>query len=232
MNIKEKKVTCFIASMRGTNSREYEVLSPFLQELKISNKVELIMANQIILNHCCGCCQCFECGVCPQDNLDDMGEIKRKLIESDIIIISSPVYIHHISGIMKDFIDRIAYWSHVFELLAKRIIVCSATETTGNEYVIAYIKKVFQTFGGYVVGEISINKFINDYSNSFSETVNNIKLSYEFPDKCKTSSFQEGQFATLKDKHLNGGNTYEAIEWFTRGYLNYDSMYDLLRNKL
>lgn len=60
---------------------------------------------------CQGCQMCFEQGGCPQT--DDMHTIKGKMLNSQIIVLSSPVYFHNVTGATKDFLDRVSFFSHV-----------------------------------------------------------------------------------------------------------------------
>lgn len=232
MKIQNKNIVCFIASMRGKKSKEYEILSNLLKKFDVSNRIEVITAEQVSINHCKGCCNCFVQGGCPQDEQDSMKDIKKKLLDADIIIISSPVYLHHISGIMKDFIDRIAYWSHIFQLIGKRVIVCSCTDTSGNEYVISYLKKAFQSFGGYVAGEILMDALTDGYEQRLNDVMSNIVKSYKYPDNCKTTSFQDEIFYTFKKAFQKNQNMQEAKVWKEKGLLNFDSMSELLTYKL
>lgn len=161
-----------------------------------------------------------------------MGNIKKQLLAADIIIMSSPVYLHHISGVMKDFIDRIAYWSHIFNLIGKRIIVCSSTDTSGNEYVISYLKKAFQSFGCYVVGEMLMDTATDEYEQMFNNILKNITWSYKYPESCKTTPFQDEIFYTFKKSYQRNSNTQEAKVWHEGGFMKFDSMSDLLTYKL
>ena len=43
-------------------------------------------------------------GVCPLK--DDVKEIQDKILEADGIVYASPIYVGHISGLLKNFIDR------------------------------------------------------------------------------------------------------------------------------
>lgn len=38
----------------------------------------------------------------------------------------SPVYMHNVSSGMKNFLDRIAYWSHIFALRGKNAMVIAS----------------------------------------------------------------------------------------------------------
>lgn len=59
------------------------------------------------INYCTGCGICFTNGhnTCSQN--DDMAEILEKMIETDVIVMATPVYFYTMNGQMKTFIDRV-----------------------------------------------------------------------------------------------------------------------------
>ena len=58
------------------------------------------------LPYCVGCLNCVKKGIefCPHK--DQTVEMEEKMLEADLIIISTPVYILHMSGQLKTFIDH------------------------------------------------------------------------------------------------------------------------------
>uniref|UniRef100_UPI003F571E12 flavodoxin family protein n=1 Tax=Lactobacillus acidophilus TaxID=1579 RepID=UPI003F571E12 len=79
-----------------------------------------------------------------QDNLDDtdpMKIIKKDILNSQIIILGSPVYFHNVSGNMKNFIDQLSYMTHLFPLIERKvtgvIVVCGSYY--GSDEVVKYL---------------------------------------------------------------------------------------------
>lgn len=66
--------------------------------------VAKIYAYGLHFSPCDNCGKCRKSGLCPVD--DDMRGIYPLLLESDIIIISSPVYFMSIPGQLKEVVDR------------------------------------------------------------------------------------------------------------------------------
>jgi multimeric flavodoxin WrbA len=64
------------------------------------------------LKPCLGCHLCVIKGeaFCPLN--DDLQRIIEKIETSDGVILSTPVYTNHVSGLMKSFLDRLAYLWH------------------------------------------------------------------------------------------------------------------------
>lgn len=58
---------------------------------------------------CCGCTNCFVKGEehCPHH--DKIAPITKAIIEADLIILDSPVYVYHASGSLKALLDHYGY---------------------------------------------------------------------------------------------------------------------------
>lgn len=229
------KVFVLIGSMRGEKSEEFHVIKSFLQDKEFNNAIiDYIFVNKVKIENCLGCCKCFETGLCPLQEKDDMGIIKQKLLDADLIIISSPVYLHHISGATKTLLDRISYWAHIFGLIGKRTVVCSSTAVSGNEYVISYLKKAMTAFGCYIVGEITSYKMqtSEELNENFRKIVNCLIESINNPANSKPTSFQNELFYTLKSTYSKDSNSYEANYWKKNDLFKYYSFDEFLHDKL
>lgn len=73
------------------------------------HKVEKIFVADKKINYCKACYACKKTGICAIK--DDMGEILQKMLNSDVIVLSSPVYFYSICAQLKALIDRtVARW--------------------------------------------------------------------------------------------------------------------------
>ncbi len=85
---------------------------------------KLIVLADKSINYCIGCNACI-------NNLetycmieDDMQEIYKAILDSDKIIIATPIYMNHITGILKNVIDRFnPFCSHEELLKGKSFIL-------------------------------------------------------------------------------------------------------------
>ena len=69
------------------------------------NKVEKIFLKDKKISYCTGCGTCIDrAGKCSQK--DDMAEVLDKMVEADVIVMSTPVYFYTMCGQMKTLIDR------------------------------------------------------------------------------------------------------------------------------
>ena len=101
-----KQVLIISASPRKRGNSDL-LCDQFMKGAKGSgHKVEKIFLGEKKIEYCTGCGSCADTHECVQD--DDMGEILEKLVQSDVIVLATPVYFYTMNGQMKTFIDRIA----------------------------------------------------------------------------------------------------------------------------
>ena len=111
------KIFSFAASCAGERSHT-AAFSDILAEAFIERaardgetvEYERMTGAEVRVDYCRSCLSCFLKGFCPLDRSDDMGMLKRKMLEADILFFGTPVYLWQMSGIAKSVIDRISYW--------------------------------------------------------------------------------------------------------------------------
>ncbi len=81
--------------------------------LEAGNEVEKIFVAEKKIHPCTGCYFCADHeGQCAYK--DDMAEILQKLIDCDVLVLSSPVYFYSICAQLKAVIDRtVARWTEI-----------------------------------------------------------------------------------------------------------------------
>ena len=75
---------------------------------KINEKIdgsELIVLREKNLEYCRGCLACHKIDHCIIN--DDINSIIKKIIESDLIVFGVPNYFDNVSGLFKNFMDRL-----------------------------------------------------------------------------------------------------------------------------
>lgn len=104
--------------------------------LESGNEVEKIRVAEKNITYCRACYACKENGVCVIK--DDMAELLQKMIDADVIVLSSPVYFYSIDAQLKAVIDRtVARWLEVKDKEFYYIVTAAdeekeAAETTIN----------------------------------------------------------------------------------------------------
>ena len=77
--------------------------------IEAGNEVEKVFVAGKNIGYCKACYACKDTGVCVIK--DDMAEVLQKMLDADVIVLSSPVYFYSISAQLKAVIDRtVARW--------------------------------------------------------------------------------------------------------------------------
>jgi len=148
-------------------------------ELGVST--ELILLREKRIEFCDGCLSCDSTGKCKIR--DDMQLIYPKFEEADLIIFGSPNYFSNISGMMKNFVDRLNPCYTNKSLNEKKMVVV----TVGQENNSDSIKKVISNF------EIVANSFRLSFVGNLYLTAKNLQDIENDPDKIKKiDEFTEG----------------------------------------
>lgn len=102
------KITVFNGSPRHRESNTHFMLKEFLKGVKDAGaKFENIFLVKKEIRPCLGCFDCWfkTPGKCIIK--DDMDELLSKFLSSDIVVFATPIYIDNLTGIMKNFMDRL-----------------------------------------------------------------------------------------------------------------------------
>ena len=105
--------------------------------LEAGNTVEKIRVAEKKIGYCSACYYCVQSGgVCARK--DDMAEILQKLIDADVIVLSSPVYFYSIDAQLKAVIDRsVARWTEIKNKEFYYIVTCADNAKASQETTIA-----------------------------------------------------------------------------------------------
>lgn len=106
--IKKMKITAINGSPRGLNSTTNIMIEEFLSGAREAGaQTENIILCEKKIQDCLGCFSCWSKtpGKCVIK--DDMAELFEMIMSSDITVFASPVYVGGVTGIMKNFIDRL-----------------------------------------------------------------------------------------------------------------------------
>lgn len=106
------------------------------------NEVEKIRVAEKKIGFCSACYYCRTSGgVCAKK--DDMSEVLQKMIDADVIVLSSPVYFYSIDAQLKAVIDRtVARWTEVKNKAFYYIVTCADDDRASQE-------RTLECFRGY-----------------------------------------------------------------------------------
>ncbi|MBC8264333.1 MAG: NAD(P)H-dependent oxidoreductase [Anaerolineales bacterium] len=102
------KVLALNGSPRMKASSTYHMFKPFLEGMEAAGaETEVIHIRRLHLEPCIGCYTCWARtpGVCIHE--DGMAGVLEKFNHADMVIFGTPLYHFTMSGVMKDFIDRL-----------------------------------------------------------------------------------------------------------------------------
>ena len=117
---------------------------------------KLIMLGELDLKPCRGCYACIARGAekCPLK--DDRDLVVNEMLAADGVIFASPVYVNHISGLMKSFFDRIGYESHRPRFSGKQAMVMAVCGGFGADKAAGYMSDILGTFGYNVASSLEL----------------------------------------------------------------------------
>jgi multimeric flavodoxin WrbA len=119
------------------------------------------------LPYCAGCLNCVNKGIEYCSHSDITLSMRDKMLEADLIIIAVPVYILHMSGQLKTFIDHFPsiFLMHRPEKLMfnKQLIIVATAAGPVCRQTLKEIKECFTYFGVSKIYELGIGVHAKDF---------------------------------------------------------------------
>lgn len=226
------KVTAFVGSARKKHT--YNAAKTFLRELQSLGKIEyeIVRLNEYNLKICKGCKMCFDKGenLCPLK--DDIDKLINKMINSDGIIFASPNYSFQVSGLMKVFLDRIAFFLHRPQFFGKTYTSIVAQGVFGGSKIVKYLSRIGDGLGCNVIKGCCIktlepiskkqedknHKTIQNLSENFYSQL--IKKEYPAPSILKLMIFRmtRSKIKMNLNADYKDYRYYKDIGWFDSSY--------------
>ncbi len=101
------KILAINGSPRGAKGNTERILQPFLDGARdVGAETEVVYLKSKKIKACRGCLGCWAKtpGVCVHK--DDMPALLEKMRASRVVVFATPLYVFSVSGLMKDFMDR------------------------------------------------------------------------------------------------------------------------------
>ena len=225
-----KVFVCTGASLDRDSTTDF-VVQRYLRYLEKYTNKELDVYYANLINHnvayCNGSLEPFITGKTQED--DDMLILEKEILRSDLIIIASPVYANNVSGSIKNFIDRIAHWTHLFRLVGKYGVVFSVTSNSGGNDVADYLENILSSMGVSVIcKDIFVTSLVN------REVIDNIlQVDVKFSvqeisdNKYKFTNDQEKNFKKYQTLYKKGIGFLNELEfWEKNGLFKVRSLSD------
>lgn len=114
---------------------------------------EHINLGNLNVKFCRGCRICFDKGeaLCPLK--DEVLNVRDKITEADGIILASPVYVEDVNGIMKNWIDRMAFNNHRPAFAGKSAVVLTTSGVGSSNHALKTMKSALMAWGFSISAE-------------------------------------------------------------------------------
>lgn len=123
------------------------------------NTTDTIFLHGLNIKPCQACMSCKKTGKCIID--DDMQKVYTQILESDCLVLGTPIYWLGATAQMKTFLDRwyalldANYKTKLKGKSAVLIAVCGAPETSMTDFTIQTFEKIFSFIGIELKGKIT-----------------------------------------------------------------------------
>lgn len=185
------------------------------------------------IKYCLGCCNCFNYGRCILDEHDKFYEVREKILNSDLIIIGTPIYMNNITGSMKSFLDRLSYWAHTMMARGCPTIIVISSGNNGIDEVSRYLFNILSFLGMNIIGLLQIKNYerFNDKQEILISNITNRYKQIVKESTKRTNSYLEECFKKFYFIYKNSeGNNFEMNYWKDIFKKNYKSYYNLIND--
>lgn len=205
--------------------------------------VEFKYPQDLNIKPCQGCNQCFLKTECVNDS--GMEELQEKILDADVFIIASPVYLHYFTADLKLILEKCSWWAHTLRLQGKPVVVLSTCDTNGHTSVIKPLSKIMTFMGGNVIAcanaaripeQIDNEMWLDDISNKIVAKI--IEYAYKTP---QSNTEIEKLFPLMKETALQQKECKYVLKldmefeeynyWRDTGMLDYDTFQEYLKDK-
>jgi multimeric flavodoxin WrbA len=153
----QMKIVSIVSSARQNGNTE-RIAKLFLSQLSqaaesqsINTEIEQISLCRENIGICRGCRLCFDKGgeFCPIK--DDFPMIRDKILSADALILASPVYVEDVNGIMKNWIDRMAFFCHRPAFFGKYAVIFTTSGGGSTGHSLKTMRNALYTWGFTVI---------------------------------------------------------------------------------
>ena len=142
-----------IVVINGTEKRgvTYTLKEIFLTSLKVETEVAEYYLPKDCPNFCAGCTSCFTKGETACKDSIYIQKIEKEMLQADLLVLTSPAYVMHVSGAMKTLLDHLGYrWlphRPAKEMFGKRAVIITQCVGAGGKSAAKDIKHSLSWWG-------------------------------------------------------------------------------------
>ncbi|NLD48949.1 MAG: flavodoxin family protein [Clostridiaceae bacterium] len=193
-------------------------------------QIERISLGNAELKMCLGCRACFDKGeeFCPLK--DDLLLIRDKINNAEGFIFASPVYVEDVNGIMKNWIDRMAFYCHRPGLAGKAAVILTTSGAGSTSHALNTMKFALMSWGVYIDGQYKFRagelmkqeEMKNLYSSKIKRISDRLFYAVKGQKSLKPTFlslliFKVQQMCWQKEDKTN--NTFDYMYWKSKGWL-------------
>ncbi|MDE6550121.1 MAG: flavodoxin family protein [Clostridia bacterium] len=230
-----------ITVINGTEKRgvTYKLKEIFLERFKTNSEITEYYLPKDCPNFCNGCASCCLKGEQTCKDYSYVQSIEKSLLQADLIIMTSPAYVMHVSGAMKTLLDHLAYrWiphRPAANMFGKRAVVITQCVGAGAKSTAKDIKHSLSWWGiskigiftGTLMDDIVWDNLSEKRRNKLSKQILQLsdkfsKINYKKPAHTKILTKIKFGFCRLMQKKsykINPEYT-DAQYWHHQGWLD------------
>ena len=129
----------------------YKLKEAFLEGFKDKAEITEFYLPKDCPNFCMGCIRCFGDGEDKCKDREYIAPIEKALLEADLLVFTSPVYVYHVTGAMKNLLDHFGYrWMPhrpANEMFGKRAVIITQCLGGGESSTAKDIKDSLSWWG-------------------------------------------------------------------------------------
>ncbi len=156
------KILACLGSYRkkGNTARVVQMIEARMQALAAQQNAplewETLFLGDMDIRPCRGCRVCFDRGEdrCPLK--DDIPLIRAKMDAADGLLLASPVYVDDVSGLVKTWMDRLAYLCHRPALGGKCAYPLATVGGGATGHTLRTMNAALLTWGYHLVGQTGL----------------------------------------------------------------------------
>ena len=144
------KITIIYGTQRKSKSSTYNIAQQFIIQLSEGDSVSEFFMPKSMPNFCRGCWQCFtDFTKCP--DYEYLDPIVGAMRDADLLIFTAPVYVYHVPGQLKAFLDHFGYrWmphQPMKEMFCKQALLISTAAGAGTKSTLKDLKDSMTFWG-------------------------------------------------------------------------------------
>jgi multimeric flavodoxin WrbA len=195
-----------------------------LKQLDSTFEVEYLFLQDADLKICSGCRLCFDQGEACCPHRDDIPAIVARILQAEGVIFASPTYVGNMTGLMKNLMDRLAYFCHRPAFFHKKALLVSTTGSAGVWSALVMMSIPVGTWGFQVTGKLGLvmntGKVI-PVPEKYSRKIDRVAAVFYKnlrEKKCSPNVFSLVAFQANRKYH-QGKVSYDAQYWREKGWL-------------